>query len=317
MAPSALNAGQLAARTVRAVAAASDAARDLGLVVSDPQILHDGFSVIVHLAPSPVVARVPVVLPPGLDSVAQRQRQSRELAVASWLDASGCPIVRPSPNAPLRPISRDGLSMTLWELVEVDAERKADWTANSALVAGLHAALVPCPYTLPFLAPIAITVPPCLTFLKSNPGLLPAEDLERALREWAALAPVLMSVEGFASRFPRASIQTIHGDAPYYNLVQTIAGPRHADFEDVTLGPPEWDLAFAGADAIRAYDAAALAAGGRRLDPDVLRVMEAARMLQLVSCFALIPQLPTLDEGLGPMRDQWRTMPFAGGLDSR
>ena len=40
-------------------------------------------------------------------------------------------------------------------------------------------------------------------------------------------------------------------------------------------------------------------------------------MLQLIACFALVPQLPILDAGLAPMRDQWRQMPFAGGLERR
>ena len=49
-------------------------------------------------------------------------------------------------------------------------------------------------------------------------------------------------------------------------------------------------------------------------DPVVLRIMDAARMLQLVGSFALVPQLPPLAESLAPIRDQWRTMPMAGGI---
>ena len=53
----------LAARTERAVAAAAAAGRDLGITVADPRVLYDVFSVVVHLAPAPVVVRVPTVLP--------------------------------------------------------------------------------------------------------------------------------------------------------------------------------------------------------------------------------------------------------------
>ena len=56
---------EIAARTSRAVAAATAAARDLGLAVDDPRVLYDVFSVVVHLAPEPVVVRVPTVLPPS------------------------------------------------------------------------------------------------------------------------------------------------------------------------------------------------------------------------------------------------------------
>jgi hypothetical protein len=45
--------------------------------------------------------------------------------------------------------------------------------------------------------------------------------------------------------------------------------------------------------------------------------METARILQLTACFALVPQLPMFGEGLAPVRDQWRQMPFAGGLERR
>jgi hypothetical protein len=45
-------------RRERAVAAAVAAGRALGLTVSEAQVLYDVFSVIVHLCPAPVVARV-------------------------------------------------------------------------------------------------------------------------------------------------------------------------------------------------------------------------------------------------------------------
>jgi hypothetical protein len=44
-----LTAAQLAARTQRAVAAAVQGGRALGLTVSDGEVLHDAFSVIVRL----------------------------------------------------------------------------------------------------------------------------------------------------------------------------------------------------------------------------------------------------------------------------
>ncbi|MGH3889467.1 MAG: aminoglycoside phosphotransferase family protein, partial [Pseudonocardiaceae bacterium] len=57
-----LTSDELAARTDRAAAAAATG-RDLGLTVTDPRVLYDLFSVIVHLSPAPVVVRVPTVLP--------------------------------------------------------------------------------------------------------------------------------------------------------------------------------------------------------------------------------------------------------------
>ena len=88
-----MTAEQLANRTRRATKAAVDAARELGLRVDHPEVLHDLFSVVVHLAPEPVVARIPVVLTAGTGSDDQSARQQRELDVAAWLDKQGVPEV--------------------------------------------------------------------------------------------------------------------------------------------------------------------------------------------------------------------------------
>jgi hypothetical protein len=296
---------ELSARTARALEAAIGAGRDLGLDVREGRVLHDVFSVLVHLEPSPVVVRVPVVLPPGLDLAAQRARQARELSVVGWLALNQVPVIAPSPLVPPEPVVRDGFSMTFWELVEIDRNEHA-WAESAAPVARAHAALSRHPGSLPFLSPLAITIEPCLNRLRAHPELIGPEDLARATREWAALEAVCTSPEAFIARHQNAPLQVIHGDAPYYNTVWTPAGPLVADFEDTTLGPIEWDLASAGSEVLARYDAAAVEAGGRPHDPDALRTMEAARMLQVVACFALVPELPLLGPGLTPFLDQWR-----------
>ncbi|WNG61671.1 phosphotransferase [Archangium gephyra] len=308
-----LTPSDIEARKARAVAAATSAGRALGLEVAAPKVLHDVFSVVVHLAPSPVVVRVPVVLPPGRDVDSVAARQTRELTAVAWLADRGLPIVRPSPLVPREPVQRDGLSMTFWEFVEVDASRQPDFIAEAALAADLHAALRDYPGELPFLSPFT-AVSTFLARLEENPGLLAPADLERARSEWAVLGPVLSSREGFTKAFPNVGIQPIHGDAPSYNILRTASGVRYADFEEVTLGPAEWDLAFLGPEGAAVYNEAAARAGVRPLDPAVLRVMETAGMLQMAACHALVPQLPLLAEGLAPALQRWRTMPFAGGL---
>jgi hypothetical protein len=308
------SADALAARTQRAVAAAAAAARSLGLEVSEPKILHDVFSVVVHVAPSPVVVRVPAILPRDLSAAAQRDRQARELAAVSWLAEQGVPVVRPSPLVPAAPVQRDGFSMTFWELVEVRPQTEADMLPNTRLIPPLHAALRRYRGELPFLSPVSISVPGCLAWLAANPSALPAADLQRAEREWRVLAPVLTSRKAFEAAFPHAHVQAVHGDAPFYNVIHSAAGPLYADFEDVSLGPPEWDIAGVGPEYAEVYASAASAAGVRPLHEDVLRLMGAARNLQLVACMALVPELPMLETGLAPMLDAWRSSPFAGGF---
>jgi hypothetical protein len=304
-------------RSARAVSAASEVARSLGLTVTEPKVLHDVFSVVVHLAPAPVVARVPVVLPRELSMATLQQRQAREIAAVSWLAKQNVPVVRPSPLVPAKPVQRDSFSVTFWELVDVQAQAEADMLSNTKLVPQLHAALRKYPGELPFLSPVANTVPSCLSFIAQHPELLAAEDLQRAQREWQTLEPILTSQRAFEAAYPHATVQPIHGDAPFDNVIHTSGGARYADFEDVTLGPPEWDIAGAGPEYTAAYAEAAGTAGVRPLQEDLLQVMAAARNLQMVACMALVPELPLLGTWLTPMLDTWRNSPFAGGFASR
>ncbi len=301
---------QLSARTERAVAAAVAAGRELGIEVRAGRVLHDVFSVLVELEPSPVVVRVPVVLPPGTPLDVQRDRQQRELDVVAELVRAGARVIPPSPLVPLAPVQRDGFSMTFWQLVKIEPGEHS-FTESAAPLAAVHAALARQRRELPFLSPLHFTLRACFDRLAERPDLLAAADLERAERQWRLLEPICSSPAAFAERHPRASIQVVHGDAPYYNIVWTPSGPLISDFEDTTLGPVEWDLAFAGPEVLAAYDEAAREAGIRVHDPAALRTMEAARMLQSVACFALVPELPILKQGLTPFLEEWRASDFA------
>lgn len=298
-----------AARTQSAVLAATAVAADFGLPVTAPRVLHDAFSVVVQLAPSPAVARVPVVLPRGVDGSALAARQRRELAVVDWLAGRGVPVVPPSQLLPREPVQHAGFSMTFWEFVEVDTSVTPDYVGSAGVAADLHAALRDYPGELPFLSPVNAVVPAGLKFLAETPGLIAPSDLTRAELEWSRLQPILTSPEAFATRFPNTSVQPVHGDAPSYNLIHTTSGIRYADFEDVTLGPAEWDLAQFGAEAAAAYDARARRAQVRPLDPAVLRAMDSARILQVIACLALVPELPMLAAALEPSLAQWRSTP--------
>lgn len=316
-----LTESDLTARTQRAVAAAVNAGRDLGMTVDQGLVLHDAFSVLVHLSPAPIVVRVPVALPVGLDLEQQRLRQKRELAVVSWLASQGEAVVAPSPLV-AGPVQHDGFSMTFWERVDVDVETSPDHLGDVRHAARLHRALSACPFSfgrddelnLSFLAPLHHTVPGCLEHLENHPELIRDDDLERALREWEILAPHLSSRESFEAAFPGARVQVIHGDAPSYNLIHTFAGPMFADFEDTTIGPIEWDLAGFPDEAFDLYDAAARDLGQAPLDRTLLPVMQSARALQTVASMALTDTLPQLATWLSPWLELWRKSPLAGGL---
>ncbi|MFF0343401.1 phosphotransferase [Kribbella sp. NPDC004875] len=301
--------------TETAVQAAATAARTLGLTVTDPTVLYTAFSTVVHLKPTSVVARVPMNLPDGLkEPEPAGRRQQRELDVVAWLAEQGFPVVPPSPLVPREPVSQDGLSMTFWTYVEVDQAAEPDYYGATTRVPELHAQLAKYPGELPWMTPLRL-IGPGLAATEAVPGLLEQEDLERARAEWRVLEPVLTSRSGFETAFPSATIQPLHGDAPSWNLITTVDGPLWADFEDVGIGPIEWDVAGFGPDLCKAYDEGARARGLPTLDPRIQQVMDLVRALQVLVCTPLVPQMPPLADGIRMFATQWRAMPFAGGLN--
>lgn len=308
--PDEISADGVRARQERAVAAAVGTGRALGLTVTDPQVLYDVFSVIVHLRPAPVVVRVPTVLPRTLTAAPDLQaaQQRRELAVAGWLAGRGHPVVAPSPLLPPEPVQAHGYSMTFWQHVEQDPDATVDEPERARVTARLHAALRDYPGELRFLVPLDDSVPDGLGQLVDRPDLLDPADLERARIEWDLLA-TLTDPAGFSAAFPGLDAQPAHGDAPTHNLILTPGGPLVSDLEHVMCGPVEWDMTFADEDARVAYDAEAARFGLRPLDERLLRVMETARMMQLIACLPMAPQLPGLLEGLRPAVEHWRSGP--------
>lgn len=310
---------ELTARTERAVAAATDAGRALGLRVAEPRVLYDVFSVIVHLAPAPVVVRVPTVLPPAriddLDAVSAQQ--ARELAVTGWLSDRGHPVVRPSPLVAPEPVQREGFSMTFWEYVPEIAVEESDLSRRVAQTAHLHAALRDYrdpSGELDFWAPYGAYIPDGLAALETLPDIVARTDVERAQREWAVVGEVLTSRSAFEKRFPAAGVQPIHGDAPFHNMLTTPAGELWSDFELVTLGAVESDLSMVGEDVLPAYDDAARELGLRPLDPAIRRITDTAAHLAVVACLAMAPQLPMLVEGVAPALEAWRATAELTGL---
>lgn len=305
----------IARRTSAAVDAAVGAGRDLGLTVTDVTVLHDLFSVVVHLAPSPVVARIPTVLPhyAGLDSLARRQQA--ELDVTWWLADQGTPVIPPSPLVPREPVQRDGFSITFWQFVEEDRDKEPNYVANSEIVADLHAAMRAYPGRLSFLSaaePQFITE--SLALLEKRPDLIGPTDLDRARREWQVLEPLVRSRTAFEKAFPGIDLQPIHGDSPPANIFSGVDRDLYSDFELVTLGPVEWDLAALGPVRESAYNRGAQRNGMRPLNENVLSFVNAVRMLRAIAFLTLAPQLPLLVEYVKPSVDQWQTMPFAGGV---
>jgi hypothetical protein len=223
----------LAAMPGRAVTAARNAATDLGIDAAAAYPLRFSFSIYVHLAPSPVVARVAVLTP-----LLRRPIEAwlgRELAVARALDDLGVPVVRPVDR---RVHTADDLSMSFWELAEPDRSAVPTPAQAGGLLAELHESMRAIPLGL---------------VDQRIPAL---DDLEASGMPTAA-------VDALAAALPERPVQVLHGDAHPGNMLRTGRGWVWHDFEETCIGPVEWDLAtmtrtrrLDGREAVRHYPAA-------------------------------------------------------------
>ncbi len=220
-------------RSRRAVAAAVTLAREHGLRVGEPFVLADLFSTMVHLRPAPVVARVATCMPRLRSPIAPWLE--RELAVTAYLSERGVPVVAPSPELPPGPHERDGFWVSFWTHLESDPDRIPTADDCSAMLVDLHAALRSYPGALPPLC--ADDMPRGLELLdRSGDGVLGEADAD-LLRTSAERLRPLWEAPGDAAR-------PLHGDVHPGNLIATRGGgTAWIDFEDVCLGPAEWDLA--------------------------------------------------------------------------
>lgn len=274
-------------RSRRAIAAAVDLARAHGVNVTEPQVLNDLFSLMIHLRPAPVVARVATWVTKLRSPVAEWQR--REIAVTTYLTQQGTPVVSPSPELPPGPHTHQGFTISFWTYLVTDPDRTPTAADCSAMLVDLHAALRSYPGELPPLASAVVDLPGVIQAARQAGEVL--NDAEVGYLHAAAerLAPLLTE--------PAGQMQPIHGDAHPGNLIATQDGLVWIDFEDVCRGPVEWNLATM-------MDPAAVAAH-HRPDPDTLARCTDLRALQVVWCLlVLYPELGDLegwDAGLRSM----------------
>lgn len=201
-----------------AVAASVAVAARLGLPADDPVVVADGYSVRVRLDPAPVLSRVVTV--GRVLRGAPRPWMEREISVARHLAGAGAPVVPPWEDA--GPHQAYGLDVSLWRWVEPVPQPVLPETFGS-LLGDLHRALEGYDGLLPTLVG-------------------PLTDIATALRlgDDPVLHDAAERLVPLALGWPR---RPIHGDAHTGNILSTASGPIWMDFEDVCVGPVEWDLA--------------------------------------------------------------------------
>jgi Ser/Thr protein kinase RdoA (MazF antagonist) len=247
--------------------------------------------VIVHLRPSPVVAKVAAsttAVRPGTEAWLQR-----ELNVVAFLAAAGAPVMRPSQEMPATAYHVDGHVMSFWRyLRSVGGEVPPEATIGSML-RDLHATLRSYPGTLPVLAP-----------LNDIPAFLARPQSQLSAAEAGALSAAYARLT--AELDPAAAaMQVLHGDAGPGNLMNTDTGWVWHDFEDTCAGPVAWDLAASTAS--RRLDGSRILAGyGEPVDPGQLAVCEQLRSLHLTIWYALYAErLPDLRPRAAELLDLW------------
>jgi phosphotransferase family enzyme len=216
-----------------AVAAALAVAQEHGLRCDDAVVLRDAWHVLVHLRPSPVVARVSSSIPfpegPSPDDIA------RELDVATHCARAGCAVVPPADDVDPGPHHAAGHVVTFWRYVEPFEDPDEDAAVRA--LREIHDALESYSGALPeFGHPEDVAA--------MLDALEPSGDVE-LLREITARRPEVVG-------------QALHGDAHLFNVLGTPGGPLWHDFETACRGPREYDLAAlaenASLEAFGSYD---------------------------------------------------------------
>ena len=169
---------------------------------------------LVHLRPSPVLARVSSGAP-GVTTA----DVALELRVAGHAAAAGAPVVPPTSLADPGPHEHDGHIVVLWTYVDSLGER--DPAAAGRGLRTIHDAL----------SDLAGDLPPA-----GRPGEV--REMLAHLEPSADTELLLDLVER-----PLPPGQALHGDAHLDNCLQTASGPLWHDFETSCRGPREYDLA--------------------------------------------------------------------------
>jgi len=250
-------------------AAAADAAASVaagfGITGTEPVILADGANVIIHLSPSPVVAKVAAsttaVRPDAADWLA------RELDVAAFLAGEGAPVLAPSPEVPAAVHRAGGQVMSFWRYVKPSGTALPDEATIGTMLRDLHGVLRGYPGAVPVLA------------------FLARPQTRLSDRDAAALALAFTRLTAELGAAGCAG-QVLHGDAGAGNLMPTGAGWAWHDFEDACSGPAAWDLAPSTASR-RLDGARVLAAYGGAVDAGQLAVCEQLRRLHLTVWYSL------------------------------
>jgi Ser/Thr protein kinase RdoA (MazF antagonist) len=217
----------------QAMQAASELAHRVGAGQVEPVFLHHSEHISVLWPSAQTVARIIVCTEDGA-----AERLSRELAVARHLSDSQAPIVPASALFPAGPHFQGKFGLTLWQFVEhtaMEQDNPAHMANAAVALRQIHLALADYPGVLPS---FRTKFENCRALLEDRLALpaLAAADRKFLLVTYDRIVQTVDALP--------AELVPIHGDAGPHNIFVTSDGVRYADFEDVCLGPREWDVGW-------------------------------------------------------------------------
>jgi thiamine kinase-like enzyme len=219
------------------IRAAVEVARQFRVDSDEPELIQETNHTVVWLRPRAVIAKV------GTRREAEENLR-REFEVATALFAQGAPVVRPLPTSVPTRHHETEYFVTLWQRLErdLDAEVPEFEVGNSLrkVHAGLERSTVPLPK-------FTVSIGKARDALFDDARMSAMAKVDRDfLRQ--AFDRALMSLDDHEFR-----LQPLHGEPHALNYITSRDGIRWLDFENSCLGPLEWDLAFLGDDARRAF----------------------------------------------------------------
>ena len=237
--------------------AAQEIAQRHGIAAEQAQVLHDATNVVVHLAPSPVVAKI---CRASFGDHGWR-KLATELEIARHLIRAGAPVVGPSRELPAGPHLHGDFAMTFWRHQDHDPAALATSRGAGHALEQVHEALDSYPETFPSFLDRQVRRTAKILFGESVPSPLPTSDRSFLRSQYLSITSELHD--------RKLMCRTLHGDPHRGNVLVSKAGYLLIDFESVCSGPLEWDLsALPG-----------LGAGAFYVDEDLLSILRRLRSL--------------------------------------
>jgi hypothetical protein len=216
-------------RRRQAIKAATKIAAAYNIKSNEPILLKDSNNTVIHLAPSPVVAKVAT-------STIRKQRVSNlghELTVALHLANLGAPIVPPSMEIPPATYWHEGLEVTFWQYCSGALREETDYPELAAALEQFHNAL----------ASYRGALKPFTDDYEVCGALLDTDRLSRELstdnRQF--LRRVYEHLCASLRAFNYECVP-VHTEVHSGNVLWTQTSPRLIDFESCCLGPRELDF---------------------------------------------------------------------------